>query len=136
MKKLTIALFSTFIVLGGCASGNGYMRGVDDQGQSISITFNQGMMSDSYTAEYRGEVFTGRAVQLGTKVSFGVAFVGDVVASGISSTATGDFKAILIGNEGTSLKCLMNYAAPTGLINFGGVGSCVHSSGTLLEVVW
>ena len=134
--KQVITLLSIVFLIGGCASGNGYMRGVDNLGESISIKFNQGFASDQYSAEYRGESFSGRAVMIGKEVSFGTAFVGDDIASGISSTTTGEVKAVLIGNKGTSLKCLMNYADSLGLINFGGVGSCVHSSGTQLEVVW
>ena len=45
-------------------------------------------------------------------------------------------KATLIGSKGSTLKCLMQYADSTGLKLFGGVGECIHSDGSVIDVVW
>ena len=44
-------------------------------------------------------------------------------------------KATLIGSKGSTLKCLMQYADSTRLTLFGGVGECVHSGGSVIDVV-
>ena len=111
------------------------MNGVDNSGETITIKYDQGFSSDSYIAEYRGEIFSGKAVMTGNQISYGTFFAGGSIGTGVTSSFSGNIKAILIGNKGSSLKCLMNYA-DGGLINFGGVGSCVHSSGAQIEVVW
>ena len=141
MKKYLIAL-PALLLLTACMSVN--MEGVTSDGKPVVMEYKQGMSSDSYSTTIDGEYFKGKAVRVDDSVTFGTAFgaaynsygsvFGNSFGAGFSSG--GKVKAVLIGNAGSSLKCLMEYADSTGMTNFGGIGECVHSDGRTLMVQW
>ena len=45
-------------------------------------------------------------------------------------------KATLLGNHGSALRCLMQYADTDGFTSLGGVGECHHSDGRVIDVSW
>ena len=140
-KTLTAGIIG-FSLLAGCMSGG--MKAVSSSGAPAKFNYSQGLSSDTYTAEIAGELFEGRAVMADASTTFGTAFgsaysgygssFGSASALGFSSG--GKFKAVLIGSKGSSLKCLMQYASTSGMTNFGGVGECIHSDGSTLNIVW
>ena len=133
------ALISTLTACGGTMQGA--VRGT---GQPVTFAYEQGMSSDSLTAEIDGEAFAGKAVMRGASTTVGTAFgsatAGTTSAFGTStlfgSTSTGDFVAILLGSRGSSLSCQLQYADSSGFTTAGGVGVCQHSDGRLIDIVW
>lgn len=123
----------------------GNMQGVvRDSGQPVIFAYEQGMSSDSLTAEIDGEAFAGKAVMRGASTTVGTAFgtatAGTTTAFGtstlIGSSYTGDFVATLIGNRGSTLSCQLQYADSSGFTTAGGVGVCQHSDGRVIDIVW
>jgi len=123
---------------------SGSMNAVSSSGEAVQFKFTQGVASDTYTAVIGDESFKGRAVMVDAKTTFGTAF-GSAYSSYGSALATvnqtsfssgGKVKATLIGDSGSSLRCLMQYADSSGMTNFGGVGECIHSDGSTIDVVW
>jgi len=100
--------------------------------------------SDTYSAVIGDESFKGRAVRVDAKTTFGTAFgsayssygSASAIVNQTSFSSGGKVKATLIGDSGSSLRCLMQYADTSGMTNFGGVGECVHSNGSFIDVVW
>lgn len=137
-------LFGAAVVatLSAC-SGNmqGVVRGT---GQPVTFAYEQGLSSDSLTANIAGETFRGKAVMRGGTTTvgnaFGVATAGTTTAFGTStftgSSYTGDFIAVLIGNRGSTLSCKLQYADTSGFTTAGGVGVCQHSDGRIIDIVW
>lgn len=128
--------------LAGCMGGK--MAGVMTDKQAVTMNYSQGMSSDTYSTIIDGEFFEGRAVLVDASTTFSSAFgsaysaygSSAISTSGHSFSSTGRVKAILLGNRGSSLKCLMNYADPSGFTTSGGVGECVHSDGRQIAFVW
>ena len=118
----------------GCA---GVITGLDSTGQRVTIDYTQGAVSDNYSLTYRGEYFEGKAVGVnqGTNVTTFVAPGGNIV-QGFGTSGNGLFKATLIGDKGSILKCEMNYASSSGYTPSGGIGTCIHTDGTTIELVW
>ena len=113
-KALLVTVIAA--VVGGCA---GTMQGiVRGEGTRLQFAYEQGMMSDTYTVEIDGEVFSGRLVMLDSGETFATAFgttFGSIASTSsaatvISSFTSGRFKATLLGNRGSTLRCLMQYA--------------------------
>ena len=122
------------VVLAGCS---GTMQGVvRGTGEPVSFTYEQGMDSDTYTAVVGSEVFKGRAVMDGAGATFGNAWNSDSFASFFGTTTTNRIVAVLLGNKGNSLNCMMRYADSSGFTTSGGVGVCKHSDGRIIDVVW
>jgi len=130
------------IVLSGCMGGD--MTGIMSDGNALVMNYSQGMASDTYTTKIDGEIFKGRAVSIDQQSTFGTAF-GSAYSSYGSSFATatatgytsgGKFKAVLLGDKGSSLVCLMQYADSSGFTSFGGVGECVHSDKRTVMITW
>ena len=140
MKKLLIA----FIGLNLISSCSGSMDAVSSTGNTVKFKYTSGVTSDEYTAVVGNESFKGRAVQVDVKTTFGTAFgqafssygTATGVANQINTSSGGKVKATLIGSKGSTLKCLMQYADSTGITLFGGVGECIHSDGSVIDVVW
>jgi hypothetical protein len=129
-------------LLAGCA---GEMQGVvRGTGQPVQFAYEQGVSSDSYTAEIDGELFQGRAVMDGATSTFGTGFGtafggGNIVNAStqvFAQTTTGNISATLLGNRGSTLQCAMRYADSSGLTTSGGIGQCSHSDGRIIDVVW
>ena len=141
MKKSLVTL-PAFLLIAACMTGN--MKGVTSDGKPIVFDYKQNALSDTYYTTIDGESFEGKAVSVDDSVTFGTAFgtaynsygatFGNSFGAGFSSG--GKYKAIMIGNAGSSLKCIMEYADSSGITNFGGVGECVHSDGRTLLVQW
>ena len=130
------------LFLAGCMGGK--MAGVMTDNQAVTMNYSQGMSSDTYSTTIDGEFFEGRAVLVDASTTFGSAFgsaysaygSSSISTSGYSFSSTGRVKAVLIGNKGSSLKCLMNYADSSGFTTSGGVGECIHSDGRKIDFVW
>lgn len=141
MLRVSLLLLSV-MSLASCMTGG--MQGVTSDGDPVVMNYEQGFSSDTYSTIIDGESFKGKAVRVDDSVSFGTAFgsayssYGSVTGNAFSTgfSAGGKMKAILIGNAGSSLRCLMEYADSSGLTNLGGVGECVHSDGRTLMVQW
>ena len=129
-------------LLAGCMTGD--MRAVSSSGAPASFKFSQGMSSDTYTAQIGDESFEGRAVMTDASTTFGTAFGSAYstygssfgAANSVGFSSGGKFKAVMLGDKGSTLRCLMQYADSMGMTNFGGVGECVHSDGSRLDIVW
>jgi hypothetical protein len=119
----------------------GVVRGT---GKPVQFSYEQGIDSDTLTANIDGEIFHGKSVMQGASTTigtgFGTATSGSTSAFGtttiIGSTTTGDFVAVLIGNKGSSLSCQLHYADSSGFTTSGGVGVCQHSDGRVVDVIW
>ena len=142
MRKAFVAGIFGFGLLSGCMTGD--MRAVSSSGAPATFKFSQGMSSDTYTAQIGDESFEGRAVMADASTTFGTAFGSAYSTNGSSFGAAnsigfssgGKFKAVMFGDKGSTLRCLMQYADSSGLTNFGGVGECVHSDGSRLDIGW
>lgn len=143
MKFKSISLFVIGVATLSACGGNmqGVVRGT---GQPVVFAYEQGMSSDSLTAEIDGEAFAGKAVMRGASTTvgtvFGTATAGTNSAFGtstlIGSSYTGDFVATMLGNRGSSLSCQLQYADSSGFTTAGGVGVCQHSDGRVIDIVW
>ena len=141
MKKSLITATVSLSLLSACS---GSMNAVSSSGDAVQFKFTQGVASDTYTAVVGDESFKGRAVMVDAKTTFGTAFgtaysaygSASVIANQTNFSSGGKVKATLIGDSGSSLKCLMQYADSSGMTSFGGVGECVHSDGSVIDVVW
>ena len=141
--SLKLVLIILFPILISCSSISG-MKGFLSDGKPFTMGYTQNMMSDTYRTTIDGENFEGRAVMVDQQATFGTAF-GNAFSSyssvfsssfAVGSSSGGKFKAILIGDKGSTLMCLMQYADPTGMTNFGGVGECVHSDKRTVKFTW
>lgn len=144
MKRMFLLLPAA--LLSGCMNGD--MRGVMSDGTPLTMTYEQGMSSDTYKTTIAGESFVGRAVSVDQSVTFNNAFGTAFATSGASSASAfgssfgigssmgGKFKAVLIGDKGSSLNCLMQYADASGFTSAGGVGECKHSDGRIVMINW
>ncbi len=126
---------------------NGMVRG---SGQIIQVQYEQGAQHDSLTLQMPdGEIFKGKAVPIGRSVTNSSSFSSATAYSsrgtmasgfgsgfGTSTTATGQFSAILFGNRGNSIKCQLQYSDPKGLTTAGGVGYCETSNGKSIDLQW
>lgn len=127
------------------AACSGTMQGVvRGTGKPVQFSYEQGLDSDTLTANIDGESFRGKSVMRGASTTIGTGF-GTAIAGGTSafgtttimgSTTTGDFVAVLIGNKGSSLSCQLQYADSSGFTTSGGVGVCQHSDGRVVDVIW
>lgn len=143
MRMKSILLGAVLVATLSACGGNmqGVVRG---SGQPVIFTYEQGMSSDSLTAEIDGETLAGKAVMRGASTTVGTAFgtatAGTTTAFGtstlIGSSYTGDFVATLIGNRGSTLSCQLQYADSSGFTTAGGVGVCQHSDGRVIDIVW
>jgi hypothetical protein len=143
MKMKSVFLSAILVATLSACGGNmqGVVRG---NGQPVTFAYEQGMSSDSLTAEIDGEAFAGKAVMRGASTTVGTAFgtatAGTATAFGtstlIGSSYTGDFVATLIGNRGSTLSCQLQYADSSGFTTAGGVGVCKHSDGRVIDIVW
>lgn len=134
MKKLiTMVLFC--VVLTGCA---GTMQGVvRDSGKKIVFNYTQGMETDTLTTLIDEENFKGKAVMRNSSSFTGNAINSDGSNSVIfGNTTTGDIVAKLMGDKGSVLNCDLQYADSSGFTTSGGVGTCKHSDGRIIDVIW
>ena len=141
MAKLMFATV-TVVIVGGCA---GNMRGmVRGEGTPVIFSYEQGMLSDLYSAKIDGESFSGRAVMVDGRETLATAFgtASDAQATRFATSqvfsysTSGRFKATLLGDRGSTLRCLMQYADSSGFTTPGGVGECIHSDGRVIDIVW
>ena len=142
MRNVLVFGFVGFGLLSGCMTGD--MRAVSSAGVPVAFKFSQGMSSDAYTAQIGDESFEGRAVMADASTTFGTAFGSAYstygssfgAANSVGFSSGGKVKAVMLGDKGSTLRCLMQYADSMGMTNFGGVGECVHSDGSRLDIVW
>ena len=118
------------VALSGCAGNmQGVVRGT---GQPITLAYEQGMSSDTLTTEIDGEAFTGKAVMRGASTTVGTA----LGLTFVGNSYTGDMVATLLGLQGSTLSCQLQYADSSGYTPAGGVGVCQHSDGRVIDIVW
>ena len=142
MTKMSLSCVA--IIAAALAGCTGTMQGtVRGEGTPVVVVWQQGLDSDTYTAVVGGERFTGRAVMADASetatfaTAFGILPGGRLAtAQGFAVTTSGKFKAILLGDRGSTLRCLMHYADTSGFTPSGGVGECHHSDGRVIDVVW
>ena len=116
----------TAIVLAGCS---GHMQGtIRDEGTPVQFSYKPGAFAHVFIAEIDGERFSGRAPPVGTK-SYRFPVSGSVY------TAVGNVYAIMRGDRGSTLRCVMRYADSTGSTTSGVLGECFHSDGRIIDVV-
>lgn len=119
------------------AACSGTMQGVvRGSGTPVTFSYEQGVSSDALTATIDGEVFKGKAVPVGSTSTFGTAMVGYNTASVFGQSSTGAVRAVLLGSQGSSLTCQLQYADSSGFTTAGGVGACQHSDKRVIDVVW
>lgn len=137
-----IILIGVLSLLSACSGTmQGVMRGT---GQPVQFTYEQSIDNDILSAVIDGETFRGKSVMRGASTtvgsSFGTALIAGMTAYGssslIGSTSTGDFVAVLLGSQGSSLSCQLQYADSSGFTVAGGVGVCQHSDGRIIDIVW
>ncbi|EDQ06532.1 hypothetical protein DSM14862_00274 [Sulfitobacter indolifex] len=133
--KFHLALVAALsFLLAGCG---GTMQGVvRGEGTPVQIHYEQGIDRDTYRTNIDGESFAGQAVNAGATTGVGTVFGGGNTATVISSTTSGNFVAVLLGNRGSTMRCQMNYADSSGLTSLGGVGVCHHSDGRVIDITW
>jgi hypothetical protein len=124
MKSL-VKIICICLLISGCMAGK--MSGLMSDNQQVIIHYEQGLSSDIYRTVIDGEAFEGRAVMLDATSSFGTVYGANINSNSVYSTYTGRVKAVLLGNKGSSLRCLMNYADSSGFTTAGGVGECAHT---------
>lgn len=128
-RQLTgkLVLFAiTAMVLAGCS---GHMQGtIRDDGTPVQFSYKPGAFAHIFIAEIDGEHFSGRAVPVGTN-SYRFPVSGSVY------TAVGNVYAIMRGNRGSTLRCVMRYGDSTGYAAPGVLGECFHSDGRIIDVV-
>lgn len=107
-----------------------------ETGERIQFSYEQSLDHDNYSVVIGNESFTGKAVMDGATSSFGTAVNGGNWVSLLTSTSTNRFVAVLLGDKGNTLNCVMNYADSSGFTAAGGVGLCKHSDGRLIDIVW
>lgn len=139
-----LCLICVFFLV-SCGPSKGVITGVTNDGERISLQYE----GNTFLTLIDGELYSGKAVEEDRfQISGGVGqdlFNGgglppfNQTDSGISrfdlSTSTGRFRAVLIGNMGSSMTCDLQYSnmvSPSG----GGVGSCRISDGRSVRVVW
>lgn len=129
-----VSLAACSLALFGCG---GTMQGViRGEGTPVQFQYEQGFDRDYYTAVVDGEQFSGQAVNAGASSGYGTVSAGGEVGNVFVSTTTGQFIAVLLGDEGSTMRCQMNYADSSGFTSFGGVGICQHSDGRVIDVTW
>ena len=138
---------NSFLILGfvtlvtGCGSD---MRAVSSNAETAKFSYEQGLSSDTYYATIGNESFEGRAVMVDAQTTFGTAFgsayssFGSAfsTANSVGFSSGGKVKAVMLGDKGSTLRCLMQYADSMGITSMGGVGECIHSDGSRIDVVW
>jgi len=136
-------------LLAGCMGSkmSGVKSGLMTNSQSVTMHYQRTLFdvfSDTYATTIDGESFKCRAVLIDTLTTTGNASGTTFSAYGsstvnttsYSSTATGRVKALLIGDRGSTLKCLMDYANKEGYTPSGGIGECIHSDGRKINFSW
>ncbi|WP_209079492.1 hypothetical protein [Shimia sp. R9_3] len=109
----------------------GIIRG---EGTPVEFNYEQGVDTDHYTAVVDGEKFSGKAVNASS--SSGYAWDFDANSPTYFETSSGSFVATLFGDQGSTMRCQMNYADNSGFTALGGVGVCQHSDGKVIDVMW
>ena len=132
MRSFFLSFFALSVA--GCS---GTMQGiVRGEGTPVQFQYEQGFDRDYYTAVVDGEQFSGQAINAGDSSGSGTVFAGGQVGNVFVTTSTGEFVAVLVGDEGSTMRCQMNYADNSGFTSFGGVGICQHSDGRVIDVTW
>lgn len=146
LRSLSILVLA-FALFGCSGTMHGVVRG---SGQAVTVNYEQGMSSDTYTLTMPdGEIFKGKAVladrSSGIGNSFGSAYAfgssgsfaqGFGSSTNFFSSSTGKVVATLFGNRGHTMRCLMQYANASGETSGGGVGQCQINDGRELDIQW
>ena len=82
------------------------MGGVISGGQSITMNYEQGMSSDSYSTTIDGEYFEGKAVMVDATTTFGSAFGSAYSAYGATSLNTSGFAFSSSGKDARGKKAI------------------------------
>jgi len=132
LKKAIILAVITLTA--GC---DGTMTGVvRGDGTRIPFEYSQGMDRDFYSTTIDGENFTGQAIPAGASSGFGTVFTSDGMHNVFTTSYTGQFVALLLGDKGATMRCQMQYADTSGFTTAGGIGVCNHSDGRIVDITW
>ena len=112
---------------------DGVVRG---EGTRVTIRYEQGMDRDFYEMTVDGENFKGQAVHADARTGVGVGFAAGAAVPVITSSTSGNIVAVMFGDQGSTMRCNMNYADSSGFTTMGGVGVCQHSDGRLIDIMW
>ena len=112
---------------------DGVVRG---EGTQVTISYEQGMDRDFYETTVDGEKFKGQAVQADTRTGVGVGLAAGTTVPVVTSSTSGNFVAVMFGDQGSTMRCNMNYADSSGFTTSGGVGVCQHSDGRIIDIMW
>ncbi len=136
MKFMKMGAAAALILV--TASCSGTMQGViRGEGTPVQFQYEQGMDRDFYTATIDGENFSGQAVDAGASSGYGNVYTTDGgIGSIFTTTTSGNFVAVMMGDKGSSMRCQMNYADSSGFTSVGGVGICKVSDGRIIDITW
>ena len=135
-RKFLSSIFAgcTITLLAACGGTmDGVVRG---EGTHVTIRYEQGMDRDFYEMTVDGENFQGQAIQADARTGFGVGFAAGTAVPVVTSSTSGSFVAVMFGNQGSTMRCNMNYADSSGFTTSGGVGVCQHSDGRMIDIKW
>ena len=125
---------SALTLLVACA---GTMEGVvRGEGTHVTIRYEQGFDRDLYETTVDGEKFKGQAVFADARTGVGVGFGAGTTVPVVVSSTSGNIVAVMFGDQGSTMRCNMNYADSSGFTTAGGVGVCQHSDGRIIDVIW
>lgn len=126
----SLVVASALAFLCACAGTmHGVVRG---EGTPVTFQYQQGLDRDFYEAVVYGEYFKGQAVHADARTGVAVAD-GTFVRT---SSTSGNIVAVMFGNQGSTMRCHMNYADSSGFTTAGGVGMCQHSAGPVIDIMW
>jgi hypothetical protein len=111
----------------------GVVRG---DGSRVQFEYEQGLDRDYYSAVIDGENFSGQAIDAGATSGFGTVIGSGGIEDVFVSQYSGNFVALLLGDQGSTMRCQMNYADSSGFTSLGGIGVCNHSDGRVIDVTW
>ncbi|MCE2523762.1 MAG: hypothetical protein J4F49_11200 [Rhodobacteraceae bacterium] len=117
---------------------SGTMDGlIREEGTRVTFQYEQEFDRDIYSTTIDGESFKGQAVHADavSSVGYGVSSDGIIVPV-FSSSTSGNLVAVLFGDNGSTMRCNMNYADSSGFTPSGGVGICRHSDGRVIDIMW
>ena len=132
-RRVLIVVGALSLPAGCSGTMDGVVRG---EGTRVAFQYNQGLDRDFYEATVDGEHFKGQAVQADARAGVGVGFDQGAVFPVIASSTSGSFVAVMFGDNGSTMRCNMNYADSSGFTPAGGVGICRHSDGRSIDVMW
>lgn len=146
MSKLLpiIAFLNVTLMLVGCES-TGTIRGISSEGRSVQMDYKQEFQENDGVLKVTmqdGETFSGKFVQKSSSrsgdelaIAIGSSSNDSIIFNG-STTVSSQAEALLIGNKGSTMKCIFQLSNPESGIDGGGIGSCKISTGKSINMTF